>query len=140
MTRRASGRAASLGLALLLAGCGIAAPEDQDFRVSGEAPAAAADVFAKADAWTQRGGWTVLERVSPTRLRLQRPLAGQNRSGRLDFTTAAGATAGSTKYEVHTWTEVLGIKSRENDAEVIADAQSLGAALQCPQAKWPSCP
>lgn len=133
-------KGAWIGAALILAACSLTAPEDQDFRISGEAPAAAADVFAKAEAATQRGGWTVLERASPTVLRLRRSLPGQERTGRLDVTTSAGASATSTRYEIHTWTEVRGVKARENDVEMIADAQGLAAALQCPAARWPSCP
>jgi hypothetical protein len=139
MNRRGRLRAAGVGFALILAACSLTDPEGDDLTVSGEAPAAADAVFQKAEAWLGRGTYQVLERSSPTLIRARRALPGQDRTGRLDFTTSAGA-AGTTKYQIVVWTEVLGIQSRQNDAETQADAASLSAALTCPAAKWPSCP
>ena len=126
-------------LSSMLAACSLTDPEGEDQTISGEAPATAEAVFQKAEAWLQGRGYQTLERRSPEVLRLRRALPGQDRTGRLDFTTATG-TPSTTKYEVRTWTEVLGIQSRENDVEMVADAQSLSAALVCPAARWPSCP
>ena len=123
----------------ILTACSLTDPEGDDQTISGEAPATAEAVFQKAEAWLQGRGYQTLERRSPDLLRARRALPGQDRTGRLDFTTATG-TPTTTKYEVRTWTEVLGIQSRENDVEMQADAQSLSTALNCPAARWPSCP
>jgi hypothetical protein len=132
-------QAVAIGLVLILAACRLTDPEGEDQTISGEAPATAEAVFQKAETWLQGRGYQTLERTSPTRIRARRALPGQDRTGRLDLTTAAG-TASTTKYEIVTWSEVLGVQSRLNDAEMVADAQSLAAALTCPAARWPSCP
>ena len=140
MARRFLRRAAAVGFGLIFAACSLTDPEGDDQTISGEAPAAAVDVFQKADAWLQRGTYQVTERRSPDLLSARRALPGsQDRIGRIDFTTTPG-TGTTTKYEIHSWTEVLGVQTRENDVEVIADAQSLAAALTCPLAKWSTCP
>jgi hypothetical protein len=130
--------AACVGL-LLAAACRITDPEDLDFSVSGEAPANAEAVFQKAELWLQGRSYEIYERRSPDLMRARKALPGQDRRGRIDFTTTPG-TATTTKYEVQSWTEVLGIQARENDVEMEADAQSLSAALNCPAARWPTCP
>jgi outer membrane PBP1 activator LpoA protein len=142
MTRRRTARGvAPLGLALVLAACSVTSPDELDYHVTGEAPASADAVFQKAQAWvTQHPAWQVTTATSPTQLSLQRALAGQNRSGRIELTTSAGKSAGSTAYDIAASTAILGIKARDNDAEVVADAQTLGAALSCPAAKWSTCP
>lgn len=134
-------RKAWIGLALILAACSLTDLDDQDFQASGEAPAAAAAVFEKAEAWVQgRTGWQVLLSRRPDQLQLRRTLPGQNRTGLIDFTTAADTTTASTKYEIRAWTEILGIRTRQNDVEVVVDGRALAAALECPAAKWPTCP
>ena len=132
-------RAAAIGFVLIVAACSLTDPEGDDQTISGEAPATAEAVFQKAEAWIQGRGYQTLERRSPGLLSVRRALPGQDRTGRLDFTTAAG-TATTTKYEIRTWTEVLGVQARDNDVEMQADAQNLSTALNCPAARWPSCP
>jgi hypothetical protein len=126
-------------LSSMLAACSLTGPEGDDQTISGEVPATAEAVFQKAEAWIQGRGYQTLERRSPTLLSARRALPGQDRTGRLDFTTATG-TPTTTKYEIRTWSEVLGVQSRENDVEMQADAQLLSNALNCPAARWPSCP
>lgn len=123
-------RRAWIGAALILAACSLTDPDDQDFRVSDEAPAPADAVFEKAEAWAQgRSGWQVLLRQPPDRLQLRRTLPGQNRTGRIDFTTSPGTTTASTRYEIVAWTEILGIRTRQNDVEVVVDGRALADAL-----------
>jgi hypothetical protein len=126
-------------LTSMLAACSLTDPEGEDQTISGEAPATAEAVFQKAEAWLQGRSYEISFRASPTQLSARRALPGQDRRGRLDFNTSPG-TATTTKFEIQSWTEVLGIQSRENDVEMVADAQSLSAALVCPAARWPSCP
>lgn len=133
-------RAAGIGAGLILAACSLTDPEGQELTLTGDAPAPAEAVFQKAEAWLQRGSYQVVERRSPDLLRARRSLPGQDRTGRLDFRTSPGTAAGTTRYEIHSWTEVLGVQSRENDVEMSVDAQGLSAALSCPLADWPSCP
>jgi hypothetical protein len=132
-------RAVGTGLALILTACSLTDPEGEDQTISGEAPAAAEAVYQKAEAWLQGRSYEIYFRASPTQLSARRALPGQDRRGRIEFTTSPG-TATTTKYEIRSWTEILGIQSRENDVEMVVDAQSLSAALVCPAARWPSCP
>ena len=137
-------RAAGIGFGLILAACSVSGldPESEDSTISGEAPATATQeaVFQKAEAWLARSVYQVTDRKGPASLSARRTLLGsQDRIGRLEFTTSAPTPTG-VKYEIHTWTELLGIQARENDAEMVADAQSLAAALSCPAAKWSTCP
>jgi hypothetical protein len=87
----------------------------------------------------QGRGYELYERRSPDLIRARKALAGQDRRGRIDFSTSPG-TASSTKYQIVSWTEILGLQTRENDVEMQADAQSLSSALVCPAARWPTCP
>jgi hypothetical protein len=126
-------------LSSTLAACSLTDPEGDEQSISGEAPATAEAVFQKAEAWLQGRSYEIYARTSPTTLSARRALPGQDRRGRIEFTTSPG-TATTTKYEIQSWTEILGIQARENDVEMIVDAQSLSAALNCPAARWPSCP
>src|SRR5687768_18572453 len=92
-------RRLSIAAALLsmLTGCSLTDPEGDDQSISGEAPATAEAVFQKAETWLQGRGYQTIERRSPELLRARRALPGQDRTGRLDFTTAVG-TASTTKY------------------------------------------
>src|SRR5687768_4122184 len=117
-------RAAAIGWALILAACRITDPEGDEHSVSGEVPATREAVFAKAEGWLRGRGYEIYDSGSPERLSARKALPGQDRRGRIEFKTSAGATASATKYEIRSWTEILGIQSRENDAEMQADAQN----------------
>jgi hypothetical protein len=138
-SRRAHRLSLAAVLLSILTACAITDPEGDDLAITGEVPATREAVFQKAEAWLQERSYEIYARTSPDLLSARKALPGQDRRGRIEFTTSVG-TASTTKYQVQAWTEVLGIQARENDAEMGADAQSLSAALNCPAARWPTCP
>lgn len=121
-------------------------PEGRTMTVSASAPAARAEVYARAKEWFVRNGYGIARDVSGAELRGLRTIASdgdiQTRAV-VDFEITT-ATAENTSYRATSHTQrgrppVFG-RVDQNAPEAGAAVTSLVGYLSCPTARWPRCP
>ena len=128
--------------------CGIPGirPEGRTATVSAQSPADRGAVYARANEWLVRNGYTVTRDVANAALRGHRTIATEGdveTRAVVDFAIVS-STADNTGYRVTSHTErgrpPAFQRVEQNAPEAGAAVSSLVAYLSCPTARWPRCP
>ena len=133
---------------LACAACSIPGirPEGRTATVSAHSPADRGAVYARANEWFMRNGYTVTRDVANATLRGHRTIATEGdveMRAVVDFAIVS-STTDNTSYRVTSHTErgrpPAFQRVEPNAPEAGAAVSSFVAYLSCPTARWPRCP